>query len=86
MAVSVEMQHTGDSGLQAEVRAIIEHTLADRVAPMEVTASAGTDLSRAISNEMLPGFQRDLRVEFCNYARCIVGCSRKGLETPSVDF
>jgi hypothetical protein len=30
MAVSVEMQHTGDSGLQAEVRAIIEHVLADR--------------------------------------------------------
>jgi len=30
MAVSVEMQYTGDSGLQAEVRAIIEHVLADR--------------------------------------------------------
>src|SRR5712692_236417 len=30
MAVSVEMQHTGDSGLQPEVRAIIEHVLADR--------------------------------------------------------
>jgi hypothetical protein len=30
MAVSVEMQHTGDSGLQAEIRAIIEHVLADR--------------------------------------------------------
>ena len=30
MSVSVEMQHTGDSGLQAEVRAIIEHALADR--------------------------------------------------------
>ena len=30
MAVSVEMQQTGDSRLQAEVRAIIEHTLADR--------------------------------------------------------
>ncbi len=29
MAVSMEMQHTGDSGL-AEVRAIIEHVLADR--------------------------------------------------------
>jgi hypothetical protein len=26
----VEMQHAGDSGLQAEVRAIIEHVLADR--------------------------------------------------------
>ena len=31
MAVSVEMQHTGDSALQAEIRAIIEHVLADRV-------------------------------------------------------
>jgi hypothetical protein len=30
MAVSVELQHTGDSGLQAEVRAIIEHVLVDR--------------------------------------------------------
>jgi hypothetical protein len=30
MAVSVEMQHTGDPGQQAEVRAIIEHVLADR--------------------------------------------------------
>ena len=30
MAVSVEMQHTGDSGLQADVRAIVEHVLADR--------------------------------------------------------
>jgi hypothetical protein len=30
MAVSVEMQHTGDSGQQADVRAVIEHVLADR--------------------------------------------------------
>lgn len=30
MAAMVEMQYTGDSGLQAEVRAIIEHVLADR--------------------------------------------------------
>src|SRR5260370_33663383 len=29
MAVSVEMQHAGDSGVQAEIRAIIEHVLAD---------------------------------------------------------
>jgi hypothetical protein len=27
MAVSVEMQHAGDSGVQAEIRAIIEHVL-----------------------------------------------------------
>lgn len=30
MAVTVEMQGAGDSGLQADVRAIIEHVLADR--------------------------------------------------------
>lgn len=30
MAVSVEMHHTGDPGAQSEVRAVIEHVLADR--------------------------------------------------------
>ena len=30
MAVSVEMQHAGDPSAQAEVRAAIEHVLADR--------------------------------------------------------
>jgi hypothetical protein len=30
MAVSVEMHHTGDSGSQREVVAVIEHMLADR--------------------------------------------------------
>ena len=29
MAVSVEMQHTGNSGLQADARAVIEHALDD---------------------------------------------------------
>ena len=37
MAVSVEMQHTGDLGLQAEVRAIIEHVLADRLGDWRVS-------------------------------------------------
>jgi hypothetical protein len=37
MAVSVEMQHTGDSALQAEVRAIIEHVLADRLGDWRVS-------------------------------------------------
>jgi hypothetical protein len=37
MAVSVEMQHTGDSSLQAEVRAIIEHALADRLGDWRVS-------------------------------------------------
>jgi hypothetical protein len=30
MAVMVEMQNTGDPNLQADVRAVIEHALADR--------------------------------------------------------
>jgi hypothetical protein len=30
MAVSVEMQHTGDTALQREVAAVIEHVLSDR--------------------------------------------------------
>ena len=30
LPVSVGVQHTGDSGLPAEVRAIIDHVLADR--------------------------------------------------------
>jgi hypothetical protein len=30
MAVSVEMQHTGDPNMQAEVRAVVEHVLVDR--------------------------------------------------------
>jgi hypothetical protein len=30
MAVSVEMQHIGDSSAQAQVRAAIEHAFADR--------------------------------------------------------
>jgi hypothetical protein len=30
MAVSVDMQHTGDPNMQAEVRAVVEHVLADR--------------------------------------------------------
>jgi hypothetical protein len=30
MALSVEMQHTGDPGSQREVAAVIEHVLADR--------------------------------------------------------
>lgn len=37
MAVSVEMQHAGDSRLQAEVRAIIEHVLADRLGDWRVS-------------------------------------------------
>ncbi len=30
MPVSVEMEHAGDPNMQSEVRAIIEHVLADR--------------------------------------------------------
>ncbi len=37
MAVSVEMHHTGDPSVQAEVRAIIEHVLADRTGVWHVS-------------------------------------------------
>jgi len=37
MTVSVEMQHAGDSGVQAEIRAIIEHVLADRLGDWRVS-------------------------------------------------
>jgi hypothetical protein len=37
LAVSVEMQHAGDSGVQAEIRAIIEHVLADRLGDWRVS-------------------------------------------------
>ena len=37
MAVSVEMHHMGDSALQAEVRAVIEHLLADRLGDWRVS-------------------------------------------------
>jgi len=37
MAVSVEMQHTGDSARQAAFRAIIEHVLADRLGDWRVS-------------------------------------------------
>jgi hypothetical protein len=37
MAVSVQMQHAGDSGVQAQIRAIIEHVLADRLGDWRVS-------------------------------------------------
>jgi hypothetical protein len=37
MAISVEMQHPEDSALQAEVRAIIEHALADSLGDWRVS-------------------------------------------------
>jgi hypothetical protein len=45
MAVLVEMHHIGDPGLQAEVRALIEHVLADRPGDWRVSiiGSQGND-------------------------------------------
>jgi hypothetical protein len=37
MAISVQMQHTGDSAPQSEVRAIVEHVLADRLGDWRVS-------------------------------------------------
>ncbi len=37
MAVSVDMQHTGDPNMQAEVRAVVEHVLADRSGDWQVS-------------------------------------------------
>ena len=45
MAVLVEMQHTGDPNRQAEVRAVIEHVLADRPGDwrVSITGSQAND-------------------------------------------
>jgi hypothetical protein len=45
MAVSVEMHHTGDAGLQRDVMAMIEHVLSDRLGNWRVliVGSQGSD-------------------------------------------
>ncbi len=45
MTVSVEMQHTGDTSLQGEVRLVIEHVLAGRPGDWRVSivGSQGND-------------------------------------------
>ena len=64
MAVSVEMQHTGDSAVQAEVRAIIEHALADRLGDWRVSligsqANDGWEMKIVGPN----GFERSYTLE-----------------------
>lgn len=64
MAVSVEMQHTGDSGLQAEVRAIIEHAVADRLGDWRVSILGSQANDRWEMKILGPnGFERSYTLE-----------------------
>jgi hypothetical protein len=64
MAVSVEMQHTGDSGLQAEIRAIIEHLLADRLGDWRVSIVGSQANDRWEMKIVGPnGFERSYTLE-----------------------
>ena len=64
MAVSVEMQHTGDSALQAEVRAIIEHVLADRLGDWRVSIVGSQANDRWEMKIVGPnGFERSYTLE-----------------------
>jgi hypothetical protein len=64
MAVSVEMQHTGDSGQQAEVRAIIEHVLADRLGDWRVSIAGSQANDRWEMNIAGPNaFERSYTLE-----------------------
>ena len=66
MAVSVEMQHTGDPGLQAEVRAMIEHVLADRVGDWRVSMIGSQANDRWEMKIVGPnGFERSYTLEGC---------------------
>ena len=64
MAGSVEMQHTGDPGLQAEVRAIIEHVLADRPGDWRVSILGSQANDRWEMKIVGPnGFERSYTLE-----------------------
>jgi hypothetical protein len=64
MAVSVEMQHTGDLGQQAEVRAIIEHVLADRLGDWRVSIVGSQANDRWEMKIVGPiGFERSYTLE-----------------------
>jgi hypothetical protein len=64
MPVSVEMQHTSDSGLQAEVRAIIEHALADRPGDWRVSIVGSQANDRWEMKIVGPnGFERSYTLE-----------------------
>jgi hypothetical protein len=64
MAVSVEMQHTGDSALRAEVRAIIEHVLADRLGDWRISILGSQANDRWEMKIVGPnGFERSYTLE-----------------------
>ena len=63
MAVSVEMQHTGDSSLQAEIRAIIEHVLADRLGDWRVSILGSANDRWEMKIVSPNGFERSYTLE-----------------------
>jgi len=64
MAISVEIQHTGDFGLQAGVRAIIEHVLADRLGDWRVSILGSQANDRWEMKIVGPnGFERSYTLE-----------------------
>jgi hypothetical protein len=64
MTVLVEMQHTGDSGLQAGVRAIIEHVLVDRVGDWRISIVGSQANDRWEMKIVGPhGFERSYTLE-----------------------
>jgi hypothetical protein len=64
MAVIVEMQHAGDSGLQADIRAIIEHVLADRLGDWRVSIFGSQADDRWEMKILGPnGFERSYTLE-----------------------
>lgn len=64
MTVSVDMQHTGDSALQTEVRAIIEHVLADRLGDWRVSILGSQANDRWEMKIVGPnGFERSYTLE-----------------------
>lgn len=64
MAVSVEMHHTGDPIVQAELRAVIEHVLADRPGEWRILI-AGTQANDRWEMTLLGpnGFERSYTLE-----------------------
>ena len=64
MAVSVEMHHTGDSGSQREVAAVIEHVLADRPGDWRVSIVGSQANDRWEMKIVGPnGFERSYTLE-----------------------
>jgi hypothetical protein len=64
MAVSVDMHHTGDSGSQREVAAVIEHVLADRPGDWRVSIVGSQANDRWEMKIVGPnGFERSYTLE-----------------------